>query len=168
MTKCYNIWSDVEENKNLKKGLKIIKSAIQAHIMILKLKEEEYLVDEIQSLEKLKKTSEMLVPYFPKESDNICEDIWLDYKLYYFEDGTMYSEDISEKELLIKKLNILKKKINFVSSYLPKVKLVKGKDANGEILEEEVITEAYTEISLNGQKCILDNFYQFKKLLDQL
>lgn len=168
MTKCYNIWSDVEENKNLKKGLKIIKSAIQAHIMVLKLKDENYLVDENQSLEKLKKTSEMLVQFFPKESDNICEDIWFDYKSYYFEDGTMYSEDIGEKELLIKKLNILKKKINFVSSYLPKVKLVKGKDANGEVLEEEVITEAYTEISLNGQKCILDNFYQFKKLLDQL
>lgn len=168
MTKCYSIWSDINESKELKKGLKKIKSAIEAHSVILKLQKNNYTVDSQQSLEKLKETSEMLVQYFPKESENICDNVWLDYKEYYFEDGVLVEEELSEEELVTKKLNILKKKINFVSANLPKVKLIRGKDANGEVIEEEVITEAYTEISINGQKCILDNFYQFKSLLEQL
>lgn len=168
MTKCYSIWSDVEENKEIKKGLKQIKVAIDAHLAILKLKKNDYNVDEDQSLEKLKLTSEMLVRYFPKEGENICEDVWLDYKNYYIEDGSLIEEDFDDEELMLKKLSILKKKINFVSTNLPKVKLVKGKDANGEDIEEEVITEAYSEISINGQKPILESFYQFKKILDSL
>lgn len=167
MTKCYNIWIDLENNKRIKEALNNIKFALDSHLTILKLKEHDYTVDVQESKDKILNLSDTLQTFFPKEGD-ITDEVWLEYKQYYFEDGTLVEEDITDEELNLKKLNILKRKITFLKSILPKVKLVTGKDEEGEKIEEEVIVEAYTDISIKGQQIILDTYYQFKKLLDTI